>query len=379
MTAAPTTVPGKIPFLDLGATYRELKPALDAAFARVMESGWYIHGAEVAAFEAELAAHTGVAHAVGVGNGLDALELVLQALDVGAGDEVLVPSHTFIATWLAVSAVGAKPVPVEVRLATGNLNPAEIAAAITPRTKALIAVDLYGQPAEWEVIAATCRERGLVLIEDAAQAHGATLQGRRAGSFAHAAAFSFYPGKNLGAYGDAGAVTTDDANLAERVRLLGNYGSRRKYHHDELGRNSRLDELQAALLRERLRVLEEWNARRAALATRYLAGLANLPGLSLPSVIDGAQPVWHLFVVRHPRRDELLRLLAEAGIGTLVHYPVPPHRAGAYRGYEWPALPIADELAATVLSLPIGPHLSSADGERVIEAVRRAVLQLASE
>ena len=370
---------GKIPFLDLGATYRELKPALDAAFARVMESGWYIHGAEVAAFEAELAAHTGVAHAVGVGNGLDALELVLQALDVGAGDEVLVPSHTFIATWLAVSAVGAKPVPVEVRLATGNLNPAEIAAAITPRTKALIAVDLYGQPAEWEAIAATCRERGLVLIEDAAQAHGATLQGRRAGSFAHAAAFSFYPGKNLGAYGDAGAVTTDDANLAERVRLLGNYGSRRKYHHDELGRNSRLDELQAALLRERLRVLEEWNARRAALATRYLAGLANLPGLSLPSVIDGAQPVWHLFVVRHPRRDELLRLLAEAGIGTLVHYPVPPHRAGAYRGSKWPALPIADELAATVLSLPIGPHLSSADGERVIEAVRRAVLQLASE
>jgi dTDP-3-amino-3,4,6-trideoxy-alpha-D-glucose transaminase len=365
----------EIPFLDLKATYRELKAPLDAAFARVMESGWFVHGHEVREFEAEFGRYVGGTHVVGVGNGLDALALMLKAAGIGPGDEVIVPAHTFIATWLAVDAVGATVAPVDVLPGTGNIDPERVAARVSGRTRAVLAVHLYGQPAAMHALSDVCRQHGLRLMEDAAQAHGARLDGRPAGTLGEAAGFSFYPGKNLGAYGDGGAVVTSDSALAERIRLLANYGSREKYQHTERGQNSRLDELQAALLRVRLAALDEWTARRRALAARYLEGLSGLPDISLPEVIPGAEPVWHLFVVRHPNRDAIRSALTAAGIQTLVHYPVPPHRSLAYAdlGAGPGTFPVAEELAATVLSLPIGPHLSFDAADRVVEAVRRAV------
>ncbi|MGH2947287.1 MAG: DegT/DnrJ/EryC1/StrS family aminotransferase [Solirubrobacteraceae bacterium] len=357
----------RIPFLDVPAAYAELQEELDAAARRVMASGAYILGPEVTAFEEEFAAYCGVRHAIGVGNGLDALRLILLAYDIGPGDEVLVPSNTFIATWLAVSQTGAMPVPVEPDPATHNVTAAAVEAAITPATKAIMPVHLYGQPADADPLLALGRDRGIPVIEDAAQAQGARYRGRRAGSLADAAGFSFYPGKNLGALGDAGAVTTDDDALAERVRMLRNYGSRVKYHHDVQGTNSRLDSLQAAFLRVKLRRLDEWNERRRALAARYLEQLARVEELTLPVVSEWAEPVWHLFVVRHPRRDELQARLADAGIDTIIHYPIPPHRTGAYAGGA--SLPVAELLADEVLSLPIGPHLALEDAERVAQAV----------
>lgn len=361
-TAAPT-----VPFLDLRAIVGEDAEVAEAV-ARVVRSGRYVGGPEVEAFERAWAGFCGTRHAVGAGNGLDALTLALLALDVGPGDEVIVPSWTFIATWLAVSRVGAKPVPVEVDPDTGNLDPDRVAAALSPRTRALVAVHLYGQPADTDRISDALAGSEVALIEDAAQAHGAMLRGRRTGALGRIAAFSFYPGKNLGALGDGGAVTTDDEELARRVRRLGNYGSERKYEHLERGANSRLDPIQAAALSVRLRRLEADNARRRAIADTYMDTLGGLEWLRLPRVIDGAEPVWHLFVVRTERRDALARHLAERGIETGLHYPVANHRSGAYadQGFD---LPIADELAATCLSLPIGPHLSDADVERVIEAV----------
>lgn len=360
-----------IPFLDLHSSYEELREPLNQAWLRVMDSGWYILGQEVEAFELEFAEYCGAMHCVGVANGLQALELILQAYGIGREDEVIVPSNTYIATWLAVSNVGATPKPVEPRLATANLDPERVEAAITTRTRAIIAVHLYGQPAEMGKLRAIAAHYKLRLIEDAAQAHGAQWKGKRVGSLGDAAGFSFYPGKNLGCYGDGGAVVTDDDSLAQRVRVLRNYGSRQKYHNECRGTNSRLDELQAALLRVRLRVLDEWNERRRRQASRYLAELASLPALTLPSVSTVARPVWHQFVIRCTDRDLLETRLSGKGVGTMIHYPVPPHLSSAYGdlGYRRGSLPIAESLAKTVLSLPIGPHLRSEQQSTIIEAI----------
>jgi dTDP-3-amino-3,4,6-trideoxy-alpha-D-glucose transaminase len=361
-----------IPFLDVKATYLELRDELDAAYRRVMESGWFVLGEETARFEAEFAAHAGVKHCIGVADGLDALVLILRAAGIGPGDEVIVPSNTFIATWLAVSQVGAAPVPVEPDPRTYNLDPERIEAAVTARTKAILPVHLYGQPADMEAIGAIARRRGLRVFEDAAQAHGARCAGKRAGSLGDAAAFSFYPGKNLGAFGDGGAVTTDDDALADRVRVLHNYGSRRKYDHEVAGVNSRLDELQAALLRVKLPRLDAWNDRRRAIARIYDEGLGAVPGVTVPHAPAWAEPVHHLYVIAHARRDALQEHLAAAGIGTLIHYPTPPHRSGAYAAaFPGASLPIASRLGAEVLSLPMGPHLAEGAVRAVVQAAAR--------
>jgi dTDP-4-amino-4,6-dideoxygalactose transaminase len=361
-----------VAFLDLKPAYRELQVELDTAFHRVMESGWFILGEEVEAFERAFAAYCNVSHCVGVGNGLDALILILRGYGIGPGDEVIVPANTYIATWLAVSYVGAKPVPVEPKRTTYNVNFDAIERAVTPKTRAVIAVHLYGQAAEMEPIIDIGRRHGLKIIEDAAQAHGATYQGKRAGDLADAAGFSFYPAKNLGAYGDGGAVVTNDADLAHRVRVLANYGSPRKYHNEVKGVNSRLDALQAALLGVKLKHLDRWNERRRGIARQYLAGLAGITELQLPAVAEGAGPAWHLFVIRHPRRDKLQQRLSEAGIGTLIHYPVSPHLSDAYAeaGFRRGDFPVTEELADTVLSLPIGPHLEAGHVSSVVSAVR---------
>lgn len=372
---------GAVRFLDLPAINERHRQAYHAALARVLDSGRVLLGAETEAFESDFARLCGVRHCVGVSSGLEALHLCLRAWDIGPGDEVIVPSHTFIATWLAASYAGAVPVPVEPDESSFNLDPAQVEAAITPRTRAIVAVHLYGRPADTDALGAIARRHGLRLLEDAAQAQGARLRGRATGALGDAAAFSFYPGKNLGALGDAGAVTTDDAALAERLRRLRNYGSRIKYEHLETGFNARLDELQAAFLRERLAWLEADNARRVALARRYLTALAGTPGLVLPQVQPGFDSVWHLFVVRHPARDRLAALLGDSGIETLVHYPVAVHRQPAYAGQPavTAGLPLAERLAAEVLSLPMGPTLGDADQDRVVEAVRAACARLAPE
>jgi dTDP-4-amino-4,6-dideoxygalactose transaminase len=307
---------------------------------------------------------------VGVANGLDALVLALRALGVGAGDEVIVPSNTYIATWLAVSAVGARPVPVEPDAATHTIDPARIEGALTGRTRAILPVHLYGQPADLDPILSLARARGLAVVEDAAQAHGARYKGRRIGAHGDIVCWSFYPGKNLGALGDGGAVTTDRDDLADRMRVLRNYGSRVKYVNEVQGANSRLDPLQAAVLRVKLARLDAWNDRRRALAAHYAEGLAGA-GLVLPEAPGWAEPVWHLYVVRCRDRDGLQRRLAEAGVGTLIHYPIPPHLQGAYagQGFTRGDLPVAERLAAEVLSLPIGPHLEKEAARTVVDAI----------
>ena len=362
----------KVPFLDLKAPYRELQAGMDAAYRRVMESGWFIHGEEVHAFEREFANYCGAKHCIGVGNGLDALHLILRAYEIGEGGEVIVPANTFIATWLAVSYAGAKPVPVEPDPRTYNLDPERIESAITPRTRAIMPVHLYGQTADMDPILAVAEKHGLKVIEDAAQAQGARYKGRLSGRLGQAAGFSFYPGKNLGALGDAGAIVTNDDELAERVRMYGNYGSQVKYYHEVKGYNSRLDEFQAAFLRVKLDQLEEWNRRRQQIAAFYLQNLAGLPGLTLPHVPDWASPVWHIFAVRHPGRDRLQEYLKEKGIGTLIHYPIPSHLANAYRelGFSMGAFPISESLAATELSLPIGPHMDLDDAGYVVNIIQ---------
>lgn len=363
-----------VPFLDLGAAYRELKPEIDAAVARVLESGWYILGPEVEAFEADWAAYCEARHAVGVANGLDALILALRALDIGAGDEVIVPSNTYIATWLAVSAVGARPVPVEPDPATHTIDPALIPAAITPRTRAILPVHLYGCPADMDPILAIAAEHGLRVVEDGAQSHGARYKGRRIGSHGDVVCWSFYPGKNLGALGDGGAITTNDEAIARRIRTLGNYGSQKKYVNAEKGVNSRLDPLQAAILAVKLPHLDAWNDRRRAIALAYDDALGGT-GLSLPRAPNWAEHVWHLYVVRSPERDALQARLGEAGIGTLIHYPIPPHHQEAYQDLapELPPAPLAETLANELLSLPIGPHLSSEQHAEVLAALRHAL------
>lgn len=361
----------EVPFLDVGQSYFEIKDELDAAYQRVMNSGWYILGDEVNAFEEEFAAYCGVKHCVGVGNGLEALQLILRGYGIGTGDEVIVPANTYIATWLAVSNAGAKVVPVEPVEGTYNLDPSRIESAVTTRTKAIFPVHLYGQPADMDPINGIARRRGLKVIEDAAQAHGARYGERRAGNLGDAAGWSFYPTKNLGAYGDAGAVTTNDDHLAGRIRLLRNYGSNKKYLNEEKGINSRLDELQAALLRVRLKHLDEWNGRRARIAARYLEELRGAE-LTLPAICDGADPVWHLFVVRSGQRDKLQAHLKNRGVNALVHYPVPPHLQKAYPKLELSAetFPITEAIHRQVLSLPMGPHLKEPDVGRTIEAVK---------
>ena len=362
-----------IPFLDLGAAYRELQPQIDAAVARVLSSGHYILGPEVDAFESEFAAYCEASHCIGLANGLDALHLALRAMGVGPGDEVIVPSNTYIATWLAVSQCGATPVPVEPDERTYNIDPSLIEAAITPRTKVILPVHLYGQPADMDPILAIARKHGLRVLEDGAQAHGARYKGQRIGTHGDVVTWSFYPGKNLGALGDGGAVTTNDPELADRIRVLRNYGSRVKYVNEVQGYNSRLDPIQAAVLRVKLAHLDAWNARRTDVAAAYLQDLEGC-GLVLPYVPAWASPAWHLFVVRHPQRDALQQRLHEAGVGTLIHYPIPPHRQAAYAaaGFAPDAFPIASRMADAVLSLPIGPQLQKDDVARVIEAVQAA-------
>jgi dTDP-3-amino-3,4,6-trideoxy-alpha-D-glucose transaminase len=361
----------KVPFLDLKAAAEELREELDEACRRVVASGWYVLGPEVEAFEREFAAYCGAGHCVGVGSGLDALELTLRGYGIGPGDEVIVPAHTFIATWLAVSAAGATPVGADVEERTGNLAAARALAAVTPRTAALLPVHLYGQPADMAGLRAVAARHGLKLIEDAAQAHGACHDGRRAGGLGDAAAFSFYPVKNLGALGDGGAVTTNDGRLAEAVRLLRNYGSRVKYQHECRGVNSRLDELQAAFLRVKLRHLDEWNARRARLAARYAVELAGVPDLVLPAAAPGASPAWHLYVVRHPRRDALQQHLLRLGVATMIHYPVLPSRSPAYFDEGTRLFPVAERLVREVLSLPMSPHHTPAEISHTVEAIRQ--------
>ena len=361
-----------VPFLDVQAATQELETPVLEAVERVVRSGWYVLGEEKAAFEEEFAAFTGAKHAVGVGNGLDAIALTLQALGIGPGDEVIVPANTFIATWIAVARTGARPVGVEPTVGQWNLDPARIEDAITPRTRAVVPVHLFGQPADLAELLAVAREHGLAVVEDAAQAHGARYNGRRLGAHGDAVAWSFYPGKNLGALGDGGAVTTDDPVVADRIRSLGNYGSSKKYVHDLLGANSRLDEVQSAVLRVKLQHLDSWNARRRTIARRYTKGLADIPGLHLPSVAPDREHVWHLYVVDHASRDELQKHLASKGIQTLVHYPIPPHLSGAFAPLRLTegTFPITERVARTHLSLPIGPHLSDEDVTRVIDACR---------
>ena len=371
-SATVTDPPVAVPFLDLRAATQELEAPVLEAIERVVRGGRYVLGEETATFECEFAAFTGARHAVGVGNGLDAIAFALQALGIGPGDEVIVPANTFIATWLAVARIGAHPVGVEPIDGRWNLDPARVEAAITSRTRALIPVHLFGQPADLAELLALARKHGLVVVEDAAQAHGARYNGQRIGAHGHAVAWSFYPGKNLGAFGDGGAVTTNDPAVAARIRSLGNYGSSQKYVHDVLGANSRLDEIQSAVLRIKLQHLDTWNARRRTIAQRYAQELADIPGLRLPNVASSRDHVWHLYVVDHASRDELQQHLASRGIQTLVHYPILPHLSGAFAplGLTEGTFPIAERAARTHLSLPIGPHLSEESVTRVIDACR---------
>jgi dTDP-4-amino-4,6-dideoxygalactose transaminase len=361
-----------VPFLDLDAAYRELEEEIDDAARRVLGSGRFILGAEVEQFERSFAEHVEAKHCVGVGNGLDALTLALAALGIGQGDQVIVPAATFIATWLAVSRVGATPVPAAVDDETFTLDPGALEAVITERTRAIVPVHLYGHPADLDAIAGVADDHSLPVIDDAAQAHGARYRGRPIGALTSASAFSFYPTKNLGAVGDGGAVTTDDDLVADRLRILRNYGQREKHRHECLGWNSRLDPIQAAILAVKLNKLEEWNSRRRRSAARYRERLTGLSWVRLPNEAPWATHVYHLFVIRVPSRDELVEHLASSSITTAIHYPVPPYRQRAYRDLPVPhSLGELDAAHGELLSLPMGPHLSDAQVDHVIDAVLR--------
>ena len=361
-----------IPFLSFEPQHAPLRDAMAAAFGRVYDSYWYVLGEEVKQFEQEYAAFNQVSHTVGVANGLDALVLALRVLGVGPGDEVIVPSNTYIATWLAVTQVGATPVPVEPDPATSNLDPALVSAALTPRTRAIMPVHLYGQACRMTEIMALAAQHNLYVVEDNAQSQGAAFAGGLTGSFGHVNGTSFYPGKNLGALGDAGAVTTNDADLAHKVQVLRNYGSQQKYYNEVVGYNSRLDELQGALLRVKLPHLLEWTRQRQQVAAWYDQHLAGIAGLRLPAVADGATHVYHLYVVHTAQRAALQQHLTAQGIGSMIHYPVPPHLQQAYQGLGFAAgsFPIAEELANTCLSLPLWPGMTEAHVATVANAIR---------
>lgn len=349
----------KYQFLDVRFTYKTLQFEMEEAYRVAMDSGMYIGGSLVTAFEEEFAAYCGVAHCVGVGNGLDALVLALRGYGIGEGDEVIVPANTFIATWLAVTQVGAKPVPVDADPATMNIDLDKVPAAITERTRAIMPVHLYGQPVPFENLRTLAEKHGFVIIEDAAQAHGARDGNRRAGQLGHVAGFSFYPGKNLGAFGDGGAVVTENEDLARTIRKLSNYGSEVKYRHDCVGYNSRLDSLQAALLSVKLRKLDEWGTRRNEIAEVYRTALRKTPGLTLPGIAQGVQSAWHLFVIRFADRDALQEALARRGVPSAMHYPIANHHSGAFRDeFKNASFPVTEEICRTCLSLPMGPHLS---------------------
>ena len=362
----------QILFLDIKAQYEEIRNEIDAAYSRVMGSGWYILGEEVDAFEKEFARYCGARYCIGVGNGLEALHLILRGYGIRSGDEVIVPANTYIASWLAVTYAGATPVPIEPDPATYNLDTSRIIQAITSKTRAIMPVHLYGQPARMEEIKKIAEDNGLIVIEDSAQSHGGLYQNRKTGNLGSAAGFSFYPGKNLGAFGDAGAVVTNDEKLADKIQVLRNYGSRKKYYNEVKGYNSRLDPLQAAFLCVKLRYLDEWNNRRTKIAAYYLQNLSNIPGLILPQVAADTFHVWHVFVIRHPNRDRLQEYLSQMGIGTLIHYPVPPHLSEAYRdlGFQDGAFPITESIAKTVLSIPMSPHLMLEDAAYIVEKIR---------
>lgn len=365
----------RVPFADLDAARAEMGGALEAAVERVLKSGRFLLGPELEAFEREFADYCGTRHCVGVGSGLAAIELSLRAAGVGPGDEVIVPAYTWVATWLAVSAVGAVPVGVDVERSTYNIDPQEVAAAVTARTVAIVPVHLRGEPADMDAIDRIAAERGLFVLEDAAQAHGARHRGRCAGALGDAGAFSFYPAKNLGAIGDGGAVTTDDGELAAKLRLLRNYGMRDRYEIVAPGVNSRLAEVQAAVLRAKLPLLDDWNRARDAHARAYREALAGYASIGMPEPPPWAEPVWHLFLIEHPARDACRAALARRGVDTLVHYPVLPHRSGAYADGGWSGgeFPVADALAATTLSLPLYPQLRSEQRDAVIDAVGAAL------
>jgi len=366
-----------IPFLNLKKINAENRDEIIEAITRVVDSGWYILGREVETFESDFAAYCESKHCIGVGNGLEALHLIIRAYGIGQGDEVIVPANTYIATWLAVTHAGATPVPVEPDERTYNINPEKIEQVITTKTKAILVVHLYGQTADMDPIIALARKYDLKVIEDCAQAHGARYKGRRAGSLGNAAGFSFYPGKNLGAFGDGGAVTTNNPELADRIKVLRNYGSHVKYHNEVIGFNSRLDELQAAVLRVKLTKLDEWNELRRQIASQYMRELSGQQGLTLPHVPEWAEPVWHLFVVRHPRRDQLQKTLTEAGIETMIHYPIPPHLQAAYSDlcYQQGTFPISEAIHATVLSLPMWQGMNTGNVAAVSKILKENLSQ----
>ena len=359
-------------FYNIRSVNNVCKSELNSAFQRVLESGWYILGTEVNKFESEFANFCEVRNCVGVGNCLDALQFILRSIGIGTGDEVIVPSNTYIATWLAVSNVGATPVPVEPLIDTYNIDPSKIQDSITSRTKAIIVVHLYGQPCDIDPINEIAYRFGLKVIEDAAQAHGAKYKGNRVGGLGYASGFSFYPSKNLGALGDGGAVTTNDPDLSIKINLLRNYGSKTKYQNEVKGFNSRLDELQAAFLIEKLKILDEQNEKRRKIASIYIERLACFEGIILPVIPDWAEPVWHQFIIRHKKRDDLIKNLKNSGIGTMIHYPIPPHLQLAYKemGKKKGDYPISEIIHKEVLSLPISPEISLLEIEAVLEALK---------
>lgn len=362
----------RIPYLSFEKINTGIKDELKQAFEQFIDSGWYILGDSVKDFEQAYALFNNTEYCIGVANGLDALILSLKALDIGPGDEVIVPSNTYIASWLAVSNVGAEPIPVEPRLETYNINPQLIAEKITPRTKAIMPVHLYGQPCEMDEIMQIAAKHNLFVVEDNAQSQGALCNGKMAGSFGHVNGTSFYPGKNLGAYGDAGAVTTNDPQLEKRIRMLRNYGSEKKYYNEEKGINSRLDELQAALLSVKLRHLNSWTEERQKLAAIYGSGLKDTPGLNLPVTANNCSHVYHIYIVRTNRRKELMEYLKNNEVDTLVHYPVPPHLQKAYTelGYQKGDFPIAETIADTCLSLPLYPGLSGDSVSNIVSIIK---------
>ena len=367
-----------VDFLSLKRLNEEIESEINRGVNEVVESGWYIRGAKVELFEHSFATYCGTQYCIGVGNGLDALELILRGYDIGPGDEVIVPSNTYIATWLAVSKVGAIPVPVEPTINTFNIDGRHIESALTRNTKAIIAVHLYGLPADMDMINEIAKNRNIKVIEDAAQAHGAVYMGKRDGSLGDAAGFSFYPTKNLGCLGDGGAVVTSDMMLAKRIRYLANYGSSERYVNDEKGMNSRLDEIQAAILLVKLNKLDQWNALRQSIADRYSAKIdSRLVQLPLKPVIQHSSHVWHQYVIKYPRREVLMKRLADNGVGTLIHYPIPPHKQSAYsKDFANKSFQISERIHSEVISLPICHYLMNEEIDYVCKKVNECALNL---